>query len=82
MDNQTPEKALERYKSIVDYFIANPDRLASNKEYINSFTSPLYTLKTKASPEIQAEASGLLNKIDSWLGRELIFIFPKQGAKK
>ena len=83
MDNQTPERSLERYKSIVDYFIANPDRLnESNKDYINSLTSPLYSLKTQDSTEIKAEASGLLDKIDSWLGRELIFVFPKEGAKK
>jgi hypothetical protein len=83
MDNQTPERALERYKFIVDYFEVYPERLnEANKNYLNSMTTSLYFLKTKASPELKKEASGLLDKIDSWLGRKLIFVFPKEGAKK
>lgn len=83
MDNQTPERELERYGIIVDYFLANPDRLnKSNKNYLNSLTSNIYTLKNQTSPEIKAEASDLLDKVDSWLGRKLIFVFPKEGDKK
>jgi len=83
MDNQTPERALERYNLIVDYFIANPDRLnESNKHYLDSFTPSIYRFKLNPSPTIRVKASGLSDKIDTLLRRELILVFPKEGDKK
>lgn len=68
---------LARYETIVNYFENNLDRVNVNKDYIDGLKNPLYFLKRDASSAIGFKISGLLTKIDSWMGNTFILALKK-----
>jgi len=72
-----------RYGQIVDYFVENPERLTEeNKDYLRGVRGSLWKIGKMKELGLTEKVSILKDKLDSWIGDELILIFEEEGKQK